>query len=140
MAEPVPQPPPGEPVSTFERVQGLAVVLLRSVSARGRLFQIEAQEAGSNITGIVVLAVMGLGFLAGAWLLLVPTAVWFAAQQTHQPWEYIAGGAGAAHLLLALIFLLRLRGRLRRLKLFEETLNQFERDRSWVADREKQPK
>ena len=140
MAEPSPSPPAEPPVSTTDRLRSLIAVLLRYVAARGKLFQIEANEAGSHIAGVAVLLVIALGALAGAWCLLVPAAIWFAAQKLHQPWEYVAGAAGAAHLFLAFIFLLRVRSRLRRMKLFEESLNQFERDRAWVASNETQPK
>jgi len=126
-------------VTGTDRVRSLIGVLLRYVAARGKLFQIEAQEAGTHLAGVAVLLVLGLGMLAGAWCLLVPAGVWFAAQKLHQPWEVVAAVAGGAHLLLALIFLLRLKGRLSRMKLFEESLNQFERDRSWVASNETQP-
>ena len=140
MAEPAPSPPTQAPVTSSERLRSLIGVLLRYVAARGKLFQIEASEAGAQLASITVILVIALGALAGAWCLLVPAAVWFAAQKWHQPWEYVAGAAGAAHLLLAFIFLLRLRSRLGRMKLFEESLNQFERDRAWVASNETQPK
>ena len=140
MAEPAPQPPSEVTASSADRVRALVNVLLRYVAARGRLFQIEAQEAGVQLAAVTVVGVLGIGTLAGAWLLLIPAAIGFAARQLHQPWEYVAGAVGAVHLLFAMIFLLRLRALLRRLKLFEESLNQFERDRSWVANNETQPK
>jgi uncharacterized membrane protein YqjE len=132
-------PPPEAPVSNLDRVRGVVQAVLRYVAARGHLFQIEAQEAGSHLAAAVIMAVIGLGALGGAWLLLVPAAVSYAARQWHQPWEYVAAGAGAAHLLIAMVLLLGLKRRLRRMKLFEESLNQFEKDRSWVAH-ETQPK
>ena len=140
MAEPAPLPPSETTASTADRVRSLIGVLLRYVAARGLLFQIEAREAGTHLAAIAVLLVLGLGALAGAWLLLVPAAVWYVAGQLHRPWEQVAAAAGGLHLFLALVFLLLLRGRLSRLKLFEESLNQFERDRSWVARNETQPK
>lgn len=124
----------------MDRVRGVVQAVLRYVAARGHLFQIEAQEAGSHLASAAIMAVIGLGMLGGAWLLLMPAAVWYAAQKLHQPWEYVAAGVGAAHLLIALILLLSLKKRLQRLKLFEESLNQFEKDRSWVARAETQPK
>jgi hypothetical protein len=41
-------------------------------------------------------------------------------------------GAGA-HLFIGFILLLILKARLKRLRLFEETFNQFRRDRKWLA-------
>lgn len=122
-----------------DHVRGLVNVLLRYVGARGKLFQIEFQEAGSKLVGIVIAIVIGLGALAGAWLLLMPALVWFIADWLHKPWAYVAAAAGGLHLLVAVIFFLTVRARLRGLKLFEESLNQFERDRSWVTSKETQP-
>ncbi len=131
--------PPAAAGSGLKRVRGLVQALLRYVAARGHLLQIEAQEAGSRLASVAIMAVIGLGALGGAWLLLVPAGVFCLARWMGWPVEYVAGIAGGIHLLLALIFLLGLKMRLRKLKLFEETLNQFEKDRSWVAQ-ETQPK
>ena len=132
-------PPPEAPVSNMDRVRGLAQALLRYVAVRGKLFQIEAQEAGGQLATVAIMGVIGLGALGGAWLLLIPAAISYIAGKWHQPWEYVAAGAGAAHLFVAMILLLGLKHRLQRLKLFEESLNQFEKDRTWVAH-ETQPK
>ncbi len=140
MAEPDPLPLSPTTASGFDRLRELVQALLRYFAARGLLFQIEAKEAGTQLVAVVIGAIVGLAALAGAWLLIVPAAIGFAVRRYDQPWEYVAGGVGAAHLLVALIFLLRMRSRLRGLKLFEESLNQFERDRSWVGHKETQPK
>ena len=123
----------------MDRVRGVVQAVLRYAAARGKLFQIEAQEAGSHLAMAALMAVTGLGALGGAWLLLMPAAVSFAAKRLQQPWESVAAGVGAVHLLVAGVLLLCLKRRLQRLKLFEESLNQFEKDRSWVAN-ETQPK
>ncbi len=141
MAEPAPLPPSfQEPASGLDRLRALLQALLLYVVARGQLFQIEAKEAGTQLVSIVIGAVVGVAALAGAWLLVVPAAIGFAVRHYDLPWEYVAGGVGAAHLLVAGLFLLRLRNRLRGLKLFEESLNQFERDRAWVGHKETLPK
>ncbi|MDB6139441.1 MAG: hypothetical protein JWO94_2513 [Verrucomicrobiaceae bacterium] len=140
MAEPLPLPPYQTPTSGLDRVRALIQALLLYIGARGKLFQIEAGEAGGKLAGVAIGAVVGLAALAGAWLLLVPAAIGFAVRRYDQPWEYVAGAVGGVHLLVAVIFLLRIRSRLRGLKLFEESLNQFERDRSWVGHKETQPK
>ncbi len=140
MAEPAPSPQAATTAPSVDHVRGLVNVLLRYVGARGKLFQIEFQEAGSKLVGILIAIVVGLGALAGAWLLLMPAAVWFIADWLHKPWAYVAAAAGGLHLLVALAALLWVRARLGGLKLFEESLNQFERDRSWVTSNETQPK
>ena len=83
MAEQAPTTPSAPTASSTDRVRALVSVLLRYVAARGKLFQIEAQEAGTLLAGVAVLLVLGLGMLAGAWCLIMPAAVWYAAQRLH---------------------------------------------------------
>lgn len=124
--EPQPQPPPS-------RIRGLAEAGLLYFEARSRLFQIEAQEAGFKLSRVVALGVFALGFLGGAWLLLMPVVVWLTAKWLQVPWTHVAGVLGAAHLIVGGILALRLRQAFARLKLFEETINQIHRDREWIG-------
>lgn len=128
------QPTSPEPdAPTPSRLRGLAEAGLLYFEARSRLFQIEAQEAGTKAGRAVVLGLGALGFLAGAWLLLMPVAVWGLSQWLKVPWPYVAAGLGGAHLLAGGILALMLRRTCARLKPFEETINQFQRDREWIA-------
>ncbi len=128
---------PGSPepdVRSASPLRGLAEAGLLYFEARSRLFQIEAQEAGTKAGRAVVLGLGALAFIAGAWLLLMPVAVWGLSQWLQVPWPYVAAGLGGAHLLAGGILGLLLRRACARLKPFEETINQFQRDREWIAE------
>lgn len=114
-------------------MRSLLCDLAHYLEARGRLFQIEAQEAGTRFAGIAVTAAFMLGCLFFGWLLALPALLWLLAESQGWPWHRVALGAGGAHLLLGLIFMLALRARLRALRVFEETFNQFQKDREWIA-------
>lgn len=115
------------------RLKSLLRALALYGEARGRLLQIEAQEAGVQFTAMLVLAAIASGCLLCGWLLAVPAFVWLVADWQGWPWWKVALGAGGMHLLFGLIFLLRLRSMLRRLQVFEETFRQFQRDREWLS-------
>ena len=115
------------------RVKSLLRALALYAEARGRLLQIEAQEAGTKFTSIIVLAVVLSGCLLCGWMLAMPALVWLIAQSQGWPWHFVALGAAGLHLLLGFIFLLMLLSRLRRLRVFEETFYQFQRDREWLS-------
>ena len=120
-------------------VRGAVQAGLRYVEARGKLFQIEAQEAGTHVSGVGVLAVLSLGCLMVAWLLAMPAAVVLIADYLKARWEHVALVMAGAHVLFGLLFLLAAQRRWRRVRLFEESLNQFQKDREWVA-RSQQPR
>ena len=115
------------------RLKSLLRALALYGEARGRLLQIEAQEAGVQFTAMLVLAAIASGCLLCGWLLAVPAFVWLVADWQGWPWWKVALGAGGMHLLFGLIFLLRLHSMLRRLQVFEETFRQFQRDREWLS-------
>jgi len=126
---------PGTPPATEERASasGLLRAVAMYLEARGRLLHIEGQEAGgrlSNLTGIFMLAMTSLMI---GWMLAAPALVWIIAETNGWPWTRVALVGAGIHLLLGLIFLAGLKSRLRGLRLFEETFNQFQRDREWLA-------
>lgn len=121
-------PPPASP----SRLRGLAHAGLLYFEARSRLFQIEAQEAGGKLARVLVLAGCAAVLLVCAWMLLMPVAVWLIAKKTGWPLEQVAAALGGAHLLLGAALVLRLRSVGARLRLFEETINQTQRDREWI--------
>ncbi|MES2595260.1 MAG: phage holin family protein [Verrucomicrobiota bacterium] len=115
------------------RLKSLLRALALYAEARGRLLQIEAQEAGVKFTLMIVLAALAAGLLLCGWLLAVPAIIWLISHTQGWPWWKVALGAAGAHLFLGLLFLLRLRSLLRRLQVFEETFKQFQRDREWLS-------
>lgn len=115
------------------RLKSLLRALALYGEARGRLLQIEAQEAGVKFTAILLLVGFTSAFLVFGWLLAMPALVWLVSSFQGWPWWQVALGAAGAHLLLGLIFLLRLKVLLARLQVFEETFKQFQRDREWLG-------
>ncbi len=126
---------PGTPPASEERASasGLLRAVALYVEARGRLLQIEGQEAGtrlSNLTGMFMLALTA--FIIG-WMLAVPALVWIIAESNGWHWTRVALVGAGIHIFLGLLFLAGLKSRLRGLRLFEETFNQFRQDREWLA-------
>lgn len=128
------QPPPSEPPVTGggSRLQEFARASFLYLEARGKLFQIEAQEAGGKTARVFVLGVVALGLLAGAWLLVVPAAVSVIAEKTSRDWREIAFILALAHFAIGIALAWRARAVFKKLKLFEESINQFQRDREWA--------
>lgn len=126
---------PGTPPASEERTS--ASGLLRSLAlyaeARGRLLQIEGYEAGGRISNLTGMFMLALTALIIGWMLSTPALVWIIAESSGWHWTRVALGAAGIHLVLGLITLAILKTRLRHLRLFEETFNQFRIDREWLA-------
>ena len=123
-------PPPSEERAS---ATGLLRAVALYIEARGRLLHIEGQEAGgrlSNLTGMFMLALTA--FIIG-WMLAAPALVWMIAESNGWHWTRVALAGAGIHLFLGLLLLAGLKTRLRGMQLFEESFNQFRRDREWLA-------
>lgn len=103
------------------------------LDARLRLIQIESREAGSHVLTLVVLAVIAIGFLALGWLIAIPALIWLISEKLSQPWQVVALSTAGIHLVLGFIFLIALKTKLARLRLFEDTVSELQKDRQWLA-------
>lgn len=130
---------PGTPPNNEEHASapGLLHSLAHYVEARGRLLQIEAQEAGLRVSNLVGMLVLALGGIFIGWMLAAPALVWMIAERSGWPWAHVALAGAGIHLFIGLIFLLGLKSRLRGLRLFDETFQQFRADREWLAKNKK---
>ncbi len=128
-----PAPSTAEAEARPSALRGLAQAVAGYVSARLRLAEIESREAGARVAVVVVLACFCGGCLLTAWLIAVPALIWLLAEQIGWDWHRMALAAAALHLLAALVCLAVIKSRLRRLRLFEETLRQFEKDRACLS-------
>jgi uncharacterized membrane protein YqjE len=119
--------------------RGVIAALLKYIAARGELAQIEAHEALAHLVRAAVFGVFFIVLVFGAWLLLVPGLVWLVC--TWQGWRLDRALVitGAAHLLLAFIFLKAMLNRLARARWFTETLGQFKKDRAWIVQETQKP-
>lgn len=118
-----------ERASASELLRSLALYL----EARGRLLHIEGQEAGTRLSSLTGMFMVALVALLIGWLLATPALVWIIAESIGWHWTRVALAGAGIHLFIGLLFLAGLKSRLRSLRLFEETFNQFRRDREWLA-------
>ena len=125
----VPQgsPPPRVP-------RGLPAALLRYLEARGVLVSIEAQEAFQQMVGVIVAGVIAAALAFAGWLMLVTGAIWMLAKMTGWEWQKLAVAAGGVHVVVALFFLGIMMRRLSHGRWFEHTMNEFSKDRAWLAN------
>jgi uncharacterized membrane protein YqjE len=131
----------GTPPAPEERASatGLLRALALYIEARGRLLHIEGQEAGSHIAGLTGLFMLALSACVIGWMLAAPALVWIIADASGWHWTRVALAGAGIHLALGLLLLAGLKYRLRGMQLFEETFNQFRRDRAWLAPHHKNP-
>lgn len=115
------------------RVTGLIRAVALYVEARGRLLQIESQEVGSHVSSLTGHVVLTLASLIIGWMLAAPALVWIVADHYGWHWSRVALVGAGAHLLIGFLLLIVLKLRLKRLRFFDETFNQFRRDREWLA-------
>jgi uncharacterized membrane protein YqjE len=114
-------------------VTGFLRSLALYIEARGRLLQIEGQEAGARLSSVTGHFILTLASLVIGWMLATPALIWIIAERSGWHWAKVALCGAGAHLFIGFILLLFLKARLKRLRLFEETFNQFRRDREWLA-------
>jgi uncharacterized membrane protein YqjE len=112
---------------------GLLRALALYIEARGRLLHIEGQEAGSRLSNLIGMFMLALTAFIIGWMLAAPALVWIIAESNGWHWTRVALGGAVIHLFIGLLLLAGLKTRLRGMQLFEESFNQFRRDREWLA-------
>lgn len=115
------------------RLKSLLRALALYVEARGQLLQIETREAGTHLVSVILAASLTAGFLLAGWLLALPALVWLLAETLARPWWQVALAVAGIHFLTAFIGAGILAARLRRMKVFDETFRQFQKDREWIS-------
>lgn len=133
--EPAPSPAAAE--ARPPALRGLVHDLAGYVSARLRLAEIESREAGARIAVLAILACICAGSLLTAWLIAVPALIFLMAETSGWHWHRVALITAALHLFAALVCLAAARSRARRLRFFEETIKQFDKDRACLAPPQK---
>ena len=115
------------------RVAGLLRAIALYAEARGRLLQIEGQEAGGRVFGSVGLFVFTTSCFIFGWMLALPALVLLVANLLDWHWTKVALSGAGLHLFFGIVFFGILKFKLNRMRLFEETFNQFRLDREWLA-------
>lgn len=137
-------PSPSLDTGPISRVRGFVQAGLRYVEVRGKLAQLEAQEAGTHISKVGLRLVVSISALLISWLLAMPAIVVLVAEFLKQRWswvrwEYVALALAALHLFVGLIMLAAAARRWQQARLFEESLNQLSKDREWLAHNQQPP-
>ena len=114
--------------------RSLMKAALSYLEARGQLFQVEAKEAIASYSGSTRCAATGGVMLTLAWLLMLPAGISLASRHFGLPWEYLALGVSGVHLLVAFVLFMIAGAKTRRLRPFEESINQLREDRAWLAE------
>lgn len=125
--------PEDVPKTVPHRMSSLVTVLLRYLEARGVLLTIEAQEAFQQVLSSVVWCVVAVVFGFTGWLLVVASAVKLIALARGWPLAQTALAAGGLHVLLAIIVFAAVMRRLSTGRWFAHTMNEFQKDREWLA-------
>lgn len=113
--------------------RGLSEPLLRYLEARGVLLTLEAQEALGHTLRLLAFVGVACSSLFVGWLLLTGVAADFLMQQAKWSWQQAVAALGGFHLFIAVVFLLIAKSRLGAVRWFGDTLNEFKKDRTWLA-------
>ena len=112
---------------------GVLAALLSYVESRSLLLSLEAQEAVSKIVRALIFAVIACIALFTGWLLGVAALAGVLMNELGWSWLKAVAILAGGHLLGALIFLLALWRLLASSHWFADTINEFKKDRTWLA-------
>jgi uncharacterized membrane protein YqjE len=93
---------------------------------------LEAKEALSRITGLLLMAIVAGVLIFAGWLLLATALVGWLTFKLHWHWFAAAAATGGAHVLLAAALLGLAWWRFSKTVWFVETLNELKKDRAWL--------
>ncbi|MGY8640887.1 MAG: phage holin family protein [Verrucomicrobiales bacterium] len=111
--------------------------ILDYLGARSRLFVIEAKEARNGLLLKLALFVAGGFFLLLAWLGFAVGIFGFITIKLEWPWPWAAVAVGGAHLLVGGILLLLAKQKFAN-PVFEESVREFQHERSWLNSHREQ--
>lgn len=111
----------------------IPLALLRYLEARGVLFTIEGREAALELAASLIRGAVAAIFALTGWLLLMAGAAGWWARSAGWPWSKAAVFLGLIHLALAGAAAFAVSRRLTGARWFEQSLNEFAKDRAWLA-------
>jgi uncharacterized membrane protein YqjE len=107
--------------------------LLSYLEARGILLTIEAQEALQQVLRVLLFAGIAAAAAFMGWVLLTAALVHVLMAAAGWSGFKALTVVGVAHVALAIACGLIVRHRVGGLRLFSETINEFRKDRQWLA-------
>jgi uncharacterized membrane protein YqjE len=113
--------------------------LMTLIASRIALIQLEARETAKQRVRRVVSVIIAVICLFFTWTLLLAGVIAAVSSATDFPWHWLAIGAAALHLLLAL-FLLKGGSANPPAPPFPLTRAEFQKDREWIENLQKKPK
>lgn len=126
-------PQPSRPPQVPPAPEGLTASLAAYLEARSVLLSIEAQEAVQQVLRLLVFVVIGSIAALTGWMLVVAALVGLIMDQAGWHWLKATTVVGGANLFVAFLFLLAMAKRVARMNWFTDTLNEFKKDRAWLA-------
>lgn len=120
-------------------MRGMVVTLLQYFEARGKLLQIETQEAGSHLTRVSARLIIAVVLLTVAWMMAVPALIALIATALNKPWEYVALVGAGLHVLIGIGFLNAATRLWKRVRMFADSIDQLKKDREWVSRHHQPP-
>lgn len=113
--------------------------LMTLIASRIALIQLEARETARQRARRVVGVIVAVICLFFTWTLLLAGGIAAVSSASGWPWHWLAIGAGALHLLLALL-LLKGGSANPATPAFPLTRAEFQKDREWIENFQKKPK
>ncbi len=121
-----------EPVSHAASTHRLATAILKYLEGRSLLLGIETREALQQVFTVFIGLALGAIAVFAAWLLLATSLA--GSLSVHLGWSWMKATAivGAAHIPIALTAALVAWNRLTTVRWFADSLNELNKDRTWL--------
>ena len=96
------------------------------------MMSIESRQALRDIIARLVSATMAAGLLLMGWLTAMAALIAHLSAITQLPWWLLGYAAALSHVIIGLLLLHRLKTKT--CNYFPHTLNEFEKDRTWILN------
>lgn len=106
--------------------------LMGLVASRVALIQLESKDAARGASKRAVLIAAACGCAFAAWMLILAGGVSIISQSTGWPWNWVAVGLAALHLLVGII--LAQAAKSTDTPTFPATRAEFQKDREWIEN------
>ena len=109
------------------------------IASRVTLIQLESKDAAKGGIRSAAFILAACGCVFSSWVLVLAGGVSLVARLAHWPWDYVALGVAMIHLLAGLL-MTRLAIKSPRGATFPITRAEFQKDREWIENFQKNPR